>query len=437
MTKKFVIPRGTSDILPQDSHIWQNIELKVRDLLVRYNYNEIRTPIFEESELFARSVGQTSDIVQKQMLNLASQRQGEDKELKLSGLSLRPEGTASIVRSYIQNSLDKKERLSKLFYIGPMFRGERPQKGRLRQFHQIGVEAIGPESVSPYLDAEVISLSVNILKALGLNKFDLKINTLGSSEDKKNLAALLRKQLKSSLSRLCGDCKNRFEHNIFRILDCKDKTCKTIVNKINLDYSYLSEESNKYFSQVKDALDYMDIPYKEYPKLVRGLDYYTHTVFEICHSSLGCQDALGAGGRYNNLVSQLGGSEVGAIGFALGIERIILAMPEEKQFKGNPLDLFLIALDEASLSRAFKTLNLLRQSNCSCDMSYKISSMKSQMRLANKVGARYVAFFGEEEAEKKIITVKDMETGTQQELPENDFVVRLLPLIYEGKHKKC
>ncbi len=404
MSKKFLVPRGTNDILPLEIPLWQHVEAKARDILKNYNYKEIRTPFFEETELFVRSMGQTSDVVQKQMLNLGSD------------LSLRPENTASVVRAYIQHSLDRKENLSKLFYIGPMFRGERPQKGRLRQFHQMGGEAIGPGTCSPYLDAEVIALSVNMLKSFGLNNFQLKINTLGSPEDKENFSGMLRKMFKSPLEGLCEDCQKRYERNVFRILDCKNKDCRAIVNAQKIDHSYLSDESHAYYAKVKEALESLGIAYEESLNLVRGLDYYTHTVFEISDASLGSQDALGAGGRYNDLVPQLGGPQVDAIGFALGVERILLAMPQDKEFVGQTPTVFVIALDETAFAEAFSLVNTLRQEGVPSDINYKVSSVKSQMRSANKSGARYVALLGEDELKNNVVTVKDMETGNQEQL---------------------
>ncbi|MCK5579725.1 MAG: histidine--tRNA ligase [Candidatus Omnitrophica bacterium] len=423
MSKKITFPRGTSDILPQEALLWQKLEQESRTLLGLYGYKEIRTPFFEETDLFARSIGQTSDIVQKQILNLASQRLDDKGNIKLSGLSLRPEGTASVVRSYIQNGFDRQENLSKLFYIGPMFRGERPQKGRLRQFHQIGVEAIGPGAGSPYLDAEVIALSVNLLNSFGLNGFRLKINTLGSNEDKKNFSKYLREQLNPLINDLCGDCQSRFERNVFRILDCKSKECKTIVSKIDLTTgAYLSSESQEYFVKVKAALDDLGVDYIEDPKLVRGLDYYTHTVFEISDASLGSQDALGAGGRYNNLVTQLGGPKVDAVGFALGVERIMLAMPEIQQEEHPTIDVYLIAGDEKFLPRTFKILNTLRENKFSSSMGYKFASIKNQMKVANKIGARFVMILGEKEYNNKTASLKNMSTGEQREISENEYI---------------
>lgn len=423
MSKKFSAPRGTTDILPAEMSLWQDVQDTARQIFTNYNYKEIQTPVFEETELFARSMGKTSDVVQKQMLNLQSQKKSDAGDIHVGELSLRPEGTASVVRSYIENGLDRKENISKFFYIGPMFRGERPQKGRLRQFHQIGVEVIGPGASHPYLDAEVIALNVGLLKAFGLKDFELKINTLGSPEDKKSFSKSLRKLLDPKISKLCPDCQKRFERNVFRILDCKNKTCREIVDSLKIGDSYLSEESRSYFAQVKEALDGLGVKYRVCHDLVRGLDYYTHTVFEITGSSLGSQDALSAGGRYNHLVAQLGGPEVPATGFALGIERTLLAMGKSQESTVTSPSAYIVGLDERSFKKGFEILNILRSMDIPSDMSFRISSMKSQMRLADKTGARCVIILGESELEKECVSLKDMETGDQEEISikNNDY----------------
>lgn len=418
MTKQFLVPRvprvprGTSDILPSEISQWQDIEAKARRVLATYHFAEIRTPIFEQTSLFKRSLGQTSDVVNKQLLELVS----PDKE---EGFALRPEGTASVARSYIENSMDRQGGISKLFYIGAMFRGERPQKGRLRQFHQIGVEVIGANTATPYLDAEVIALNVELLKTLGVNDFRLKLNTLGSPQDKENFAQALRKSLQPDVSKLCEDCQDRFERNVFRILDCKNSACRAIVAKIHLGHGHLSAESQKYYAQLKDILQSLKVEFEEVPTLVRGLDYYTHTVFEITQSTLGSQDAISAGGRYNDLVAQLGGPQVDAVGFACGIERILLAMPTENKPQAVPLTVYVIALDEKIFPKAFGIVQKLRGDGIASDMSYKVSSMKSQMRSADKAGSRYVAIIGEEEDKKGVVALKDMKTGQQQEIKED------------------
>ena len=424
MSKIFTVSRGTKDILPSDTPIWQEIEKKTRQILTAYNYREIRTPIFEQADLFVRSAGQTTDFVQKQMLYLAAQKDGDANDIQAGELSVRPEGTAAVVRSYIENQLDKSETLSKLFYMGPMFRGERPQKGRLRQFHQIGVEAIGPNSASPYLDAEVIALAVYLLKDLGVSGFQLKLNSLGSPQDKANFSQKLQECLQPHLNRLCPNCQNRFERNVLRILDCKKNECRDIVRQLDFKDSYLSTESKEYFSKVRSALDLLKINYEVSPTLVRGLDYYTHTVFEILHSGLGSQDALGAGGRYNNLVSQLGGPQVDAIGFALGIERIILALPEKTVESPNPT-VFVIAMDEKSFQKAFEIVNNLRQAAIASEINYKMGSMKSQMRAADKSGAKYVMIIGEEEVKGQVVTLKNMENGEQEKISWMNVIEKL------------
>jgi len=421
---KFSLPRVTADILPESILQWQSLEAKAREILTNFNYKEIRTPLFEETELFARSMGATSDVVQKQMLNLQpNQREGETGQSSKI-FSLRPEGTASIVRSYIENNFDKKEALTKLFYIGPMFRGERPQKGRLRQFHQLGVEAIGPNSASPYLDAEVIALSIELLKALGVSQYHLKINSLGSLEDKARFSAMLRELISKDKSRLCPTCQERLDRNVFRILDCKSKECQALVKGLNIGTSFLSEESQKYYKQVKKALQSLQIVYEEVPALVRGLDYYTQIVFEITSANLGSQDALGAGGRYDGLVEELGGSsEVDGIGFSLGMERICLAQDQSLMAsKEGALDVFVVAMDEQSFEKGFTLLSALRQEGIKGDISYKISSLKSQMRLADKMAARFVILLGQDEIAKSVVTLKNMATGDQEQVPFDQIV---------------
>jgi histidyl-tRNA synthetase len=425
MTKQFSVPRGTADILPSEIPLWQQVETKARNLLKIYGFSEIRTPIYEDISLFKRSLGQTSDVVNKQLLEIAPAAAGDEK--KESEYALRPEGTAAVVRSYIENRLDAKEALSKLFYIGPMFRGERPQKGRLRQFHQIGLESIGPNSASPFLDAEMIGTSVRLLHELGISQFTLKLNSLGTQEDKENFSKLLREKLKSKLSELCVDCQSRFERNVFRVLDCKNEGCRKVVDSFKFSDEHLSAPSREYFKQVRDAVSSLSISYEYDPKLVRGLDYYTHTVFEFVGSSLGSQDALGAGGRYNNLVSDLGGPQAAdAVGVALGIERILLALPPENKTAVPGLNAFMVALGETAFKRAFVILDFMRKANISADMiSRPGASMKSQMRQADKQQAKYVLILGEDEEKSQSVVVKNMSTG-DQELVGWDEVVEFL-----------
>ncbi len=407
MTQKLAVPRGTSDILPDAIPLWEGIEAQARSVLKSYGYREIRTPIYEETALFKRSLGQTSDIVNKQLLELAT-----DKE---EGYALRPEGTASVVRAYLENSFDKKEPLSKFFYMGSMFRGERPQKGRLRQFHQIGVEAIGTNGASPYLDAEVIALAMHVLKDFGVKNPKLKINSLGSKEDKEHISVWLRGEFSKHKNELCEDCQSRFERNVFRVLDCKNESCRRVANAVVKDLP-LSDPSKGYFKLVQEALKSIGVGFEIAPHLVRGLDYYTHTVFEITADGLGSQDAIGAGGRYSGLVHELGGdakTDFGAVGFALGIERILLASGNA-QAASATIDAVVIAMDVAGQQQAFKIVNDLRTNGVSADINYTNLSLKSQMNRANKMNARFALILGEEEMKSGTIAVKNMTTGAQE-----------------------
>ncbi len=434
MSNKFAVPRGTSDILPDAVPLWEELESKARKICKSYGYREIRTPVYEDINLFKRSLGQTSDVVNKQLMSVGaiSNRpyKGTINESPVheNNYALRPEGTASIVRSYIENSFDKKESLSKFFYIGPMFRGERPQKGRLRQFHQIGVEAIGPNSISAFLDAEIIALAMHLLKDFGVENPKLKINSLGSKEDKANISEWLRKEFAKHKKDLCEDCQNRFERNVFRVLDCKNESCRRLVNEI-VQVLPISGESRSYFDAVQNSLKAAGIDFEVSPHLVRGLDYYTYTVFEITTEGLGSQDAIGAGGRYSNLIHELGGdSKVNfdAIGFALGIERILLATSFTQNTSTN-IDAYVIVLNSGYefQKEAFKIADHLRKSGISADMSYTDRPVKSQFSQANKLNARFALILGEDEFDKGKISIKNMKTS-HQELVDRETVLDYL-----------
>ena len=306
---------GTKDILPDEVQLWQKIEKTSREIFSLYNFREIRPPLVEEESLFNRSLGQTAEIVQKQMFIIKN---------KEDVYALRPEGTASIVRAYIENNLDKTSGFVKLYYLGPMFRLERPQKGRLRQFHHIGCEVIG--STEPNSDVEVVSLADTLLRSYDISGYKIKLNTLGCSKDKAELSSYIAESLKKKASKLCDDCKIRIEKNPLRILDCKNETCREVVSSLNISDSHICPECKSHFAKVREGLDTLGIKYEITSLLVRGLDYYTGTVFEITHPELGAQDAIGAGGRYNNLVEELGGAKTGAVGFAFGVERLILTI---------------------------------------------------------------------------------------------------------------
>ncbi|MDI6606297.1 MAG: histidine--tRNA ligase [Candidatus Omnitrophota bacterium] len=400
---------GTRDILPEEALFWQELEKISREIFSLYNYEEIRTPIIEDASLFNRSLGESTEIVQKQMFLVKNK-----EEL----YALRPEGTASIVRAYIENNLDKTEKFRKFYYFGPMFRLERPQKGRLRQFHHIGCEAIG--STSADLDVEVISLAEALLKAFSIKDYKIKINSLGSLKDKKELIATLGKKLKDKLPGLCQDCKARFKKNILRILDCKNDNCLKVISGLEIKDSYLCPQSRDYFTRVKEGLRALKINYEVTPHLVRGLDYYTHTVFEIAHKELGAQDALGAGGRYDNLVKELGGPDLGAIGFAFGVERLLIAKALQGIFGVKSL-VYVISLGEQAKQYCRGLLDELRSNKISCDTDYESKTLKGAMRQANDLQARFVLIIGEDELRKGIITLKDMHSSTQEEVKKEEI----------------
>ncbi len=413
MTYKTV--RGTRDILPGESSEWQGIENASRGVLRLFGYSEIRTPVIEETALFVKSVGEDTDIVKKEMFSF--QDRGE------RNISLRPEGTAPIVRAYLEHSLAKIEPFQKLFYIGPMFRAERPQAGRLRQFHQIGLEAIGSDH--PALDAEVISVLTNILDATGIKDYRLKLNNLGCREDKAGLSKLLKEIFSDhALSvRLCEDCKRRAKTNPLRLLDCKNESCKLIIREYFKKTEFLCDACKGHFDKVQEFLKLLKIAYEIDPYIVRGLDYYTRTVFEVLHKDLGSQDAIGAGGRYDDLISDMGGPKLGAAGFALGMDRMILALGEGRAgaFKSG-IALFVATVGKASYAKAFTLLNELRSGGVACDIDYKESSLKSQMRTADKLGAKFVLIIGDDEVAKGEAVLRNMVTKEQVNVKFSDIV---------------
>ncbi|MDP2830686.1 MAG: histidine--tRNA ligase [Candidatus Omnitrophota bacterium] len=404
---------GTKDILPEETSSWQTVEATARKIFSFYNYQEIRTPVMEEASLFNRTLGATTEIVQKQMFLIHNQ---EDT------YALRPEGTASIVRSYLENNLEKTSGFTKLYYIGPMFRLERPQKGRLRQFHHIGAEAIGSTLAS--LDIEVISLAEQLLQSFGITGYQIKINSLGCQKDKQALSAALKKSLPEKLPLLCADCQRRAKSNVLRILDCKNEDCQKIIKTLKLEHTHLCPDCRSHFEEVKRGLNDLSIAFQVVPQMVRGLDYYNRTVFEITHSDLGSQDAIGAGGRYNDLVRELGGPELGAMGFAFGVERLLLVPNVLKQNPPKKL-VYLITLGEAAKSAGIKILNQLRNAEIPADTDYLNKSIKGAMRAANDAGATFVLILGDDELKKHAISVKDMASSTQKEVSLQNLIQEL------------
>lgn len=404
--------RGTKDLLLKEARLWTTLEAKARAVFNAFGYEEIRTPVIEESSLFVRSLGAGTDIVEKQMFTFIDR--GE------RSITLRPEATASVVRAYLENNLVNEIGFTKLFYMGPMFRAERPQAGRMRQFHQIGVEAIG--SYSPHLDAEVIALMAALLDSLGVTGYNIKINSLGCPKDKKALSDGLRAALSNNVDNLCDDCKVRFEKNILRVLDCKNDSCRNFVRKIfKGTEECLCAECLSHFDTAKKALDGLKVNYTIDPYLVRGLDYYTKTTFEVTHRKLGAQDALGAGGRYDNLVEDLGGQAKGACGFALGMERTVMAL-EELPDISDGICVYFATMGPDEYRLAFNMAMELRTQGISCDLDYEGKSLKAQMRAADKLGAKYAAIIGEDELKNHTLTLRNMATKEQKALPERGFI---------------
>lgn len=411
---------GTKDILPAEVSKWQYLENLLRQIFKTFNYKEIRTPIFEETALFARSIGEETDIVSKEMYTFNDRSE--------TSLTLRPENTAGVVRSFIEQSLGAQQPLNKLYYIGPMFRQERPQAGRLRQFHQFGAEALG--STSPLLDAEMIQIAFHILKNLGLKNLLVKINSLGIPEIRENYKNVLREYLKDKKEKLSEDSRKRFETNILRIFDSKVEVDQQIMRNAPLLIDHLDEQSKNDFEVVKDYLTKVGIPFEVDPALVRGLDYYTKTTFEIVSGSVGSQSALCGGGRYDLLIEELGGKPTPGVGFAAGMERILLACENEKSLiiPEEYLDVYLVRLENELQMEVANLASILRRENMICDYDYLNRSVKAQMREANKYNAKYVVFIGGDEYKRGELSVKNLSNGDQQ-LIKSDDITALKRLI--------
>ncbi|WP_059171246.1 histidine--tRNA ligase [Bacillus sp. FJAT-27445] len=411
------IPRGTQDILPGKVETWQLIEEAARRLCRLYQYQEIRTPIFEHTELFSRGVGDSTDIVQKEMYTF------EDRGGR--SITLRPEGTAAVVRSFVEKKMfGYPDQPVKLYYMGPMFRYERPQAGRFRQFVQFGVEALG--SNDPAIDAEVISLAMKLYGDLGLKKLKLILNSLGDAESRKAHRDALVRHFQPRIGEFCGDCQNRLEKNPLRILDCKKDREHELMKTAPSIVEYLNEESRAYFEKVQEYLRELDIPFEVDPNLVRGLDYYNHTAFEIMSDAegFGAITTLCGGGRYNGLAEDLGGPETPGIGFALSIERFIAALEAEKV--GLPvekkIDCYLVSLGDRAKDYTVGLLQKLRNEGVSAERDYLGRKLKAQFKAADRLNARFVAVLGDDELDKGVINLKNMETGDQAEVELASFV---------------
>ncbi|WP_456397448.1 histidine--tRNA ligase [Desulfurobacterium sp.] len=409
---EFKTVRGVEDVIPPESEKFEKIAETFKERVKVYGFKEVILPIFEEAGLFLRSVGETTDIVQKEMYVF------EDKGGR--EIALRPEGTASAVRAYIQHGVFVKEPFTKWFYIGPMFRYERPQAGRNRQFFQAGCEVFGLSS--PGADAEVILLASEILKALNI-EFSLEINSIGCEKCRPNYKKALTEYLSSKKESLCRDCRSRLYRNPLRVLDCKNGSCKEIVRGAPLITDYLCDECSEHFEKLKILLKELDVSFVHNPFIVRGLDYYTKTVFEFKSENLGAQSTVLAGGRYDKLIKELGGRDVPALGFAMGIDRIMLLLPDEdKERKG----IFVVTGGERAYLEGLKLTKVLRDKGFYVEIDHRQGSFKSQFKLANKLNMRYVVVIGDEELEGGFYSLKCLETGKQERVESvAELVARL------------
>src|SRR5581483_5520361 len=413
--------RGMRDLLPPETALWNFVEAAARDLFRDYNFREIRTPIIEETQLFARSVGEATDIVSKEMYTFEDRGRAESD--KRQSLTLRPENTAGVVRAYIEHKLWERG-LQKIFYIGPQFRRERPQKGRYRQFSQIGAEVIGPPasgSESPLRDAEVLEMLATLLDELGITGWTLELNSVGSAADRARYNEALRAALAPVASQLCEDCQRRAVTNPLRVLDCKVPEDQPIIEKLPVIADSLDQESKKHFAAVLAALDAAGVPYKRNPRLVRGLDYYTRTTFEFTHGGLGAQNALLGGGRYDGLSEAIGGPKAPGIGFAMGEDRLVLTLQALDQKTAQPqVDAYIAPLGETVNAAALALARELRRAGLQVELGDGSFRLKKSFETADKI-ARRIVIVGEDEVQSGILTVKDFATGVQSKVPRAEL----------------
>ena len=409
----FKTPKGTKDILPDESYIWQYVEEKAKNIFNNANYQEIRTPIFEVTELFTRGVGDSTDIVNKEMYTFVQ---------KDRSLTLRPENTAGVVRSFIEHGMHKLSSPVKLWYKGPMFRYERPQAGRQRQFHQLGVELFGIEAASA--DAEVIQMAMKLLDELGLKNLSLEINNIGCPKCRNAYKEKIKEAVRPKLAEFCTDCHLRFEKNPLRMLDCKNEKCRELLSSPEIDSviskNFICEDCVKHFSELQEYLRILNIDYKINKRLVRGLDYYNRSVFEITSTNLGSQNAVCGGGRYDPLVEMLGGPSTPAVGWAFGMERIISLMPKPEI---KPLDVFIAT---NNTKKAFELAESFRKEGISCDFDLTNRKFQKQIEKASKLGARFAVIIGEEEMSSGFYTLKNLKTSEQQKINQIDGIVQTI-----------
>ena len=417
--------RGTRDLLPPETALWNRIEATARAVFARYNFGEIRTPVFEDTALFARSVGEETDIVSKEMYTWEDRARAQSE--KTQSLTLRPENTAGVVRAYIEHQLGETGQLQKLYYIGPQFRRERPQKGRYRQFSQIGAEVIGPPSAgseSPLRDAEVLEMLATMLDELGINGWTLNLNSVGSQADRARYNETLRAALVPVVSQMCEDCQRRAVTNPLRVLDCKVPADQPIIDTLPVIADSLDEESKKHFAAVLAALDAAGVPYTRNHRLVRGLDYYTRTTFEFTHGGLGAQNALLGGGRYDGLSEMLGGPRAPGIGFAMGEDRLVLTLLSQESAPPQVADAFVAPLGDGMNAAALALARELRRAGLRVELGDGSFRLKKSFEAADKT-ARAIVILGEDELQSGILTVKTFATGIQSKVPRTELAVFL------------
>ena len=410
----YTAPRGTVDITSTQTSAWQSLEQLLRTICANYNVKEVRTPIFESTELFTRSVGDTSDVVTKEMYTF--------KDKSDRSLTLRPEGTAGIARSYVENKCYAlPEKLQKFYYMGPMFRYERPQHGRQRQFHQFGVEMLGVES--PYVDVECMVMAVTVVEALGIKDVKLHINSLGDEESRNNYREALKNHFRPVLDELCHDCRERFEKNPLRILDCKVDKDHPAMKTAPKTIDYLSESAKAHFDKVCSLLDDLEINYEVDTNIVRGLDYYSHTVFEVISDdpALGAGSTVGGGGRYNSLIEELGGPATPGIGFAFGMERLMIALGDSLN-EQEGIDVYVMPMSENAKDLSVQIISMLRANGFTCDMDYCDRSMKAQFKSVDRYNAHFAMIVGDDEVENEYVTMKCINSQTQYPVPLENLV---------------
>ncbi len=422
--------RGTRDLLPPETELWNHIEATSRRVFARYCFGEIRTPIFEDTQLFARSVGEETDIVSKEMYTWEDRARAQSE--KAQSLTLRPENTAGVVRAYIEHKLGETGLLQKLYYIGPQFRRERPQKGRYRQFYQIGAEVIGPTSAgseSPLRDAEILEMLATLLDELGIAEWKLYLNSVGSASDRPRYVLALQEALKEIAPKLCADCQRRVQTNPLRVLDCKIPEDQPFIETLPKIAEFLDADSQVHFAQVCAALDACGVPYIVNPRLVRGLDYYTRTTFEFVHTGLGAQNALLGGGRYDGLSEAIGGPKAPGIGFAMGADRLVLTLQAQRESQNataiaSLADAYIAPLGEAQQVQALVLARELRRAGLRVELGDGSFRIKKSFEIGNRL-ARRIVLFGEEEAQSSIMTVKDFASGAQTKIPRAELAQAL------------